>query len=249
MVHVLLAHGDEPARQALTGELSREGYTVLPCATGEEALRLAHDGRPGAALIDHALGDMRGLDLCRTLKRAAATEHVAVILLGAPGSEIDRVVSFELGADDYVEKPVTTRELLLRLDRCLGRRAAPALRDVVSAGTLRIERHVDRVSVNGRPVALTPTEGRLFMALCSAHPRVLSRSEIQMLTYGGGARCDKRTIDAHVRHLRDKLKDLACAIETVKRVGYRLVVDARGDAARADRCAYEPAGLLCSTNE
>jgi DNA-binding response OmpR family regulator len=215
---------DEPDIRALVvHHLEREGFRCRTAGSGTEALRLARAQTPGVVVLDLMLPEMDGLEVCRRLRQDPATAGVPIIMLTAKTDEVDRVVGLEMGADDYVAKPFSPKELVARV-RAVMRRTRPRPAEqvlAVGAITLDVERHA--VAVRAQPVALTPKEFELLRALMEAAGRVLSREHLLNRVWGY-ARADvieSRTVDVHVRRLRAKLGDEGARIGTVKSIGYR----------------------------
>ena len=225
MAQEILVVDDEPdIRSLVVLHLERDGFRCRTATTGPEALREAAARPPALVVLDLMLPGLDGLEVCRRLRADAATAGVPIIMLTAKADEVDRVVGLEVGADDYVVKPFSPKELVARV-RAVLRRARPAAgaAPVLSAGplTLDVARHT--VTLHGRPLALTPKEFDLLHVLWASAGRVLSR-EYLLNHVWGYARADEiesRTVDVHVRRLRAKLGDLGNRITTVKSVGYR----------------------------
>ncbi len=225
MSQSILVVDDEPdIRRLVVLHLEREGFRCRTAGTGPGALREAKAAVPDLVVLDLMLPGLDGLEVCRRLRSEASTAGVPIIMLTAKADEVDRVVGLEVGADDYVVKPFSPKELVARV-RAVLRRARPAegTAPVLSAGplTLDVARHV--VALHGRPLTLTPKEFDLLHALLESAGRVLSREHLLHRVWGY-ARADEiesRTVDVHVRRLRAKLGDLGRRIATVKSVGYR----------------------------
>ncbi len=225
MSQSILVVDDEPdIRRLVVLHLEREGFRCRTAGTGPGALREAKAAVPDLVVLDLMLPGLDGLEVCRRLRSEASTAGVPIIMLTAKADEVDRVVGLEVGADDYVVKPFSPKELVARV-RAVLRRARPAegTAPVLSAGplTLDVARHV--VTLHGRPLTLTPKEFDLLHALLESAGRVLSREHLLHRVWGY-ARADEiesRTVDVHVRRLRAKLGDLGRRIATVKSVGYR----------------------------
>ena len=232
---VLVVDDENILRETLSYNLRREGFTVHAAADGNEALRLAKAFPPDAVVLDVMLPGMDGLDVCRALR---VHSSVPILLLSARGEEIDRVVGLEIGADDYLTKPFAMRELLARV-RAMIRRArmpvhAPADKTsettarsagVISLGRLEIDGPKRRVSLGGQPVALKPKEFDLLFYLARHPGVVLSRDAVLREVWGYDFPMDTRTVDVHIRWLRQKLEDDPAnprLIETVRGYGYRL---------------------------
>ena len=220
MIRVLVIEDEADLREVLDYNLTKEGYRVTLVATGGEGLRLAREQQPDLILLDLMLPDTTGSAVCKTLKKDQATRDIRVIMVTAKGEEIDRVVGFELGADDYVVKPFSVRELLLRVNAVLRRKDAPVT-DFVEFGELRIDPAAHRAWVAGAEVALTTLEFKLLLTLYERKNRVQTRSVLLSDIWGIEADITTRTVDTHVKRLREKLKSVGRYIETVRGVGYR----------------------------
>ena len=217
---------DEPdIRDLLVFHLAREGYAVTTSKSGAEGLRLAHGSPPDLVVLDLMLPEVDGLEVCRRLRRDPATQTVPIVMLTARGDEVDRVLGLELGADDYVVKPFSPRELVARI-RAVLRRSRPAAAGSapVTVGRLTIDVAAHTVSVDGAPVSLTRKEFDLLRALVEARGRVLSREFLldHVWGYAAAGEIESRTVDVHVRRLRQKLGPVGQRIGTVTGVGYRL---------------------------
>ncbi len=218
---------DEPAiADVLQYNLEREGFEVEVVERGDELLPAVHRRLPDLILLDLMLPGLDGLELARILRRDRATAGVPIVMVTAKDEEVDRIVGLELGADDYVTKPFSTREVVLRvkavLRRAQGERSADA---VLRAGDLRLDVAAHRAWAGEREVALTATELRLLKVLVERRGRVQSRDVLLSDVWGYNAEADSRTVDTHVRRLRSKLGETVPAIETVVGVGYRLGTD------------------------
>jgi two-component system phosphate regulon response regulator PhoB len=220
MARVLVIEDEKDLRDVLDYNLTKEGHRVQLVSTGAEGLRLARELQPELVLLDLMLPDMSGTAVCRTLKKEQATREIRVIMVTAKGEEIDRVVGFELGADDYVVKPFSVRELLLRVGAVLRRKEAPST-DFVEFGELRIDPAAHRAWVGGIEVTLTTLEFKLLLTLYERKNRVQTRSVLLNDIWGIEADITTRTVDTHVKRLREKLKGVGRYIETVRGVGYR----------------------------
>lgn len=221
MAHILVVEDEEDLRQILAYNLRQAGHEVALVARGEEAIRLARERLPELMLLDLMLPDLAGTEVCKIIRRDPATCWLPILILTAKGEEIDRVIGLELGADDYVTKPFRLQDLLLRIDAILRRSRAKPEAGVITFGRLRIDRSACRVWVDGREVALTPIELKLLVTLHGARSRVLSRDQILEHVWGSEDEVSGRTVDTHVKRLRDKLGPAAVYLETVRGVGYR----------------------------
>ncbi|MDP9036200.1 MAG: response regulator transcription factor [Myxococcota bacterium] len=220
MARVLVIEDEADLREVLDYNLTKEGHRVHLVSTGADGLRVAREMHPELILLDLMLPDMSGTAVCKTLKKEPATRDVRVIMVTAKGEEIDRVVGFELGADDYVVKPFSVRELLLRVGAVLRRTDTPPS-DFIEFGELRIDPAAHRIWVAGAEVALTTLEFKLVLTLYERKNRVQTRSVLLNDIWGIEADITTRTVDTHVKRLREKLKSVGRYIETVRGVGYR----------------------------
>jgi two-component system, OmpR family, phosphate regulon response regulator PhoB len=223
--HILVVE-DEPDITALvTYHLARNGYRVRTAATGREALAAVTSEAPDLVLLDLMLPEMSGLEFLHEIRQRPELEHVAVILLTARREERDRVEGLEMGADDYVAKPFSPQEMVLRVGAVLRRlRQAPPQSNggkVVRAGPFVIDFSAARAELGGEVLDLTPTELRLLQTLASRRGRVQSRRQLLEAVWNVTANITTRTVDMHVQRLRTKLCDASEWIETVRGFGYR----------------------------
>ena len=223
----ILVVDDEPAvTDLLAYNLRKSGYEPLVAADGREALRLARQARPDLILLDLMIPELDGLDVCRELRKTSA---VPIIMITARGEEIDRVVGLELGADDYVSKPFSVRELLARIKAVL-RRAAQATKGTPDTSLhgkagLLLDMDSRQANVEGSPLELTRLEFDLLHLLLSNAGRVLTRQRLLELAWGYDYVGDTRAVDSAIKRLRAKLRAIspeADSIEAVRGVGYRL---------------------------
>jgi DNA-binding response OmpR family regulator len=207
--------------------LTREGFRCRTAATGPEALARVRAVPPDLIVLDLMLPEMDGLEVCRRLRGDPATASLPIIMLTAKADEVDRIVGLELGADDYLAKPFSPKELVARV-RAVLRRARPGpVSHPVSVGEISLDAARHTVTVAGRPVELTPKEFDLLQSLLEAAGRVLSREHLLNRVWGY-ARADEiesRTVDVHIRRLRAKLGAEERRIATIKGVGYRFDTD------------------------
>ncbi len=220
---ILVVDDEEDILNLLSYNLKKAGFDVVTAQDGPEALELAVKERLGLILLDIMLPNMEGTEVLKRLKADPSTAGVPVIMLTAKGEEIDRIVGFELGADDYITKPFSPRELILRV-RAIFKRAgdAPAPNgDVISFAELTLDKEKHRVTVGGEVVELTSREFKLLSVLLGARGRVLSRDKILDMAWGQDFFVTPRTVDTHIRRLRSKLKEAGVYIETVRGMGYR----------------------------
>jgi DNA-binding response OmpR family regulator len=226
MPNLLILEDDADIRQGLEQSLKREGFTVHGAGTGKEALAIVESGRKlDGALLDLSLPDIDGLDVLRSIRGNAKTRNLPVLLVTARADEIDRVLGLELGADDYVSKPYSTRELVARV-RAVLRRATfldeqqPSQSLAFGPITVDLDMHVARVE--GQAMDLTRREFELLAYFLKNPRRVLGREKILQQVWGLEYLGESRTIDAHVRRVRAKLGESGALIETIVGVGYRL---------------------------
>lgn len=224
MPTILIVEDELDLQQILAYNLEHAGYAVRVAGTGRDALRLAQEEPPQLVLLDLMLPDMPGTQICKQLKEDPRTQAVPVVMLTARGEESDRVLGFELGADDYVVKPFSVRELLLRTQAILRRHAVPA-EDVLAVRELRLDRAAHRVWAEEREIKLTALEFRLLQLLLEERGRVLTRGLLLEKVWNIDAEITTRTVDTHVKRLREKLGSSGDYIETVRGVGYRFLGD------------------------
>ncbi len=217
----ILICDDEPDLASLVElNLKDAGFTVDVAHTGEGALQKARAQKPDLVLLDVMLPDVSGAEVCRRLKSDPATSLVPVMMLTARGEEPDRVKGFEAGADDYVTKPFSVRELVLRVKAVLRRQAAaPVL--TLEAGKLKLDLTAHRAFVEDQEVALTALEFKLVHHLLLNRGRVQSREVLLREVWGLSADLETRTVDTHMMRLREKLGAAREQVETVRGVGYR----------------------------
>ena len=204
----------------LTLNLRKAGFRVSTATDGASGLQNARDGRPDFIILDLMLPKMSGLEVCRILKSDTATSQIPILMLTAKAEEVDRIVGLEFGADDYVTKPFSPREIVLRI-RAILRRGETADKSL-KAGPISIDAARHEVRVNGKPVHLTSLEFKLLRTLMQRHGRVQDRDRLLNEVWGYESVIDTRTVDTHVRRLREKLGKAGDAIETVRGFGYRL---------------------------
>lgn len=222
MQTVLIIEDEIDLQQVLEYNLRQEGYEVLCAFLGQEGLRLAIERSPQMVLLDLMLPDMPGTQVCRMLKADPRTMAISVIMMTARAEEADRIIGYELGAEDYVVKPFSIRELMLRIAGSLRRgQPAPESESVIEFGCLRIDGNACRVFVRDHEVPLTALEFKLLRKLYETKNRLQTRAMLVGHVWDGEADITTRTVDMHIQRLRDKLGAAGGYIETVREVGYR----------------------------
>lgn len=219
---ILIVEDEAPIREMIAFHLGRAGYETLEAPDCRAARAMLADERPDLALIDWMLPDMSGLELTRLLKRDKDNGDLAVIMLTARADEYDKVAGLESGADDYITKPFSPRELVARI-RAVLRRGNSGDGDVVHSGVLELDAAGHRVSANGKQIKLGPTEYRLLVFLMTHADRVYSRAQLLDRVWGANVYVEERTVDVHVRRLRKALAAEGADnyIQTVRGAGYR----------------------------
>lgn len=221
---ILIVEDEPDLSELVSYNLRAAGHDVVEAATAAEALALVRSHGPELILLDLMLPDQPGTEVCRQVKSDPLTASIPVIMLTARSDEIDRVVGFELGADDYVAKPFSVRELVLRIGAVL-RRVQPGAgaeeSDSLEAGPLLVDRARHRVLVGGEETELTALEFKLLWTLLSRRGRVQSRDRLLEDVWEMSPEITTRTVDTHVKRLREKLGVAGAMIETVRGVGYR----------------------------
>jgi len=232
MARILVIEDEPDLREVLQYNLTQAGHRPAVAATGEAGLKLAVETRPDLVLLDLMLPDISGTVVAKSLRRDPKTQAVPIIMVTAKVEEVDRIVGFELGADDYVVKPFSVRELVLRVGAILrARRPAPTngapapQRRRYVVGPLELDVDGYHVFVNSAEVHVSTLEMRLLVYLVEHRGRVRSREDLLEDVWGYKPGVSTRTIDTHVKRLRDKLGDAGALVETVRGTGYRLSAD------------------------
>ena len=234
---VLVVEDEVALQDVLAWNLQQEGYEVITATDGQHGLAKAQTAIPDLIILDLMLPVMDGLTVCRQLRSDSRTKHIRVLMLTAKSEEIDEIVGFNMGADDYATKPFKVKALMSRVKALLRRPAAESNdRDVVSIHGIEIDRVNHSARLDGHELILTPTEFRLLWTLGRQPGRTYSRLELLDLCRGEDANALERTIDVHIRALRQKLGDRADLISTVRGIGYRMLLE-------------RPAGPQHSTDE
>jgi two-component system, OmpR family, phosphate regulon response regulator PhoB len=220
---ILVVEDEQPIRDLIAFGLRRAGCDVALAGHSQEALASIGDRRPDLVLVDWMLPDMSGLELVRALRRDATTRDIPIVMLTARGEEGDKVTGLESGADDYVTKPFSARELVARIQAVLRRSAPVGEAERVEVEGLSLDQAGHRVAANGQPVVLGPTEYRMLAFLMTHPDRVYSRSQLLDRVWGGNVYVEERTVDVHVRRLRKSLEASGYDrfVQTVRGAGYR----------------------------
>ena len=224
---ILIVDDEQHIVEAIRYNLDKAGFRTLTAADGKRAIELAQREVPDLITLDVMLPEADGWEVCRALRQDARTKRIPIIMLTVKKEETDKIIGLELGADDYLTKPFSTKELVARIRALLRRAKDTAADEVVSVGALQVDfgRHV--VRANGRTVELTAKEFELLKALLDAKGRVLSRDFLLDRVWGlePSLEIETRTVDVHVGQLRKKLRDQAKRLVTVKNAGYRFDQD------------------------
>ena len=220
---ILIVEDEHAIRQMIAFGLRRAGFEVREAADCREARESLADQRPDLMLVDWMLPDMSGLELTRAIKRDRHTRELPIILLTARAEEADKVTGLENGADDYITKPFSPRELVARINAVLRRAGATGLDHMVQFEALRLDQQGQRITVEGETVPLGPTEYRMLEFFMTHPERVFSRDQLLDRLWGGNVYVEERTIDVHVRRLRKSLEKygLDRYVQTVRGSGYR----------------------------
>jgi len=219
---VLIVEDERDLSRVVAYNFKKDGFDVVVAFTGEQALRAVKEERFDLVLLDLMLPDISGTEVCKKLKQNPATAQIPVVMVTAKGEEIDRIVGFELGADDYVVKPFSVRELILRARSILRRAdASTQAPERFEIGQLRVDRAAHRAWVAEKEVSLTALELRLLLMLYDRRGRVQSRELLLDEVWGAESDVTSRNVDTHVKRVREKLGPAGDYIETVRGVGYR----------------------------
>jgi DNA-binding response OmpR family regulator len=215
---ILLVDDEPDALEVLGFKLKEAGYTPLFAKDGARAIATARTERPDLIVLDLMLPEVDGLDVCKILRRDAATSGIPILMLTARAAEMDRVLGLELGADDYVTKPFSPRELVAK--------SADEPVAQLRFGELDIDVPRHQVAIDGKEISLTATEFKLLELLARRRGRVQTRERLLQDVWGYENPIDSRTVDTHMRRLREKLGDTARYLETIRGVGYRFTAEA-----------------------
>ena len=223
MERVLIVDDDPDIVRLVSYNLSQSGFQPIQATTGREALAVVQNQPPDLVILDLMLPDVDGMEVCRTLRSHDISANIPIIMLTARSEEIDRVVGFELGADDYVMKPFSPRELVLRVKSIL-RRSRTDRTEMLRVGRIRIYPDRRQCFTGDESVSLTVKEFDLLYELARARGNVLTRDILMDRVWGYHGDATSRTLDTHIRRLRDKLGTDGNAIETVRGIGYRIAI-------------------------
>lgn len=214
---------DEPdIREALAYNFKKEGFNTFEFSNGEDCLKALNNRKPDVLILDIMLPGISGLDVCRDIRNQENLSDIAIIMLTAKGEEIDRIVGFELGADDYVTKPFSVRELILRVKVILKKQKESSTNgSVISIGPISINHDAHEVKINDKEVILTALEFKLLDHLLRRKGRVQTRDQLLGDVWGYSSEVTTRTVDTHIKRLREKLGDEGESIQTIRGVGYR----------------------------
>ena len=220
---ILLIEDEKNIAELIKYNLEREGFRVLTAMKGNAGLDMALKEKPDLVLLDLMLPELGGLDICKTLKHNDKTRNIPVIMLTAKGTETDKVVGLELGADDYVTKPFSPRELVARIKAVLRRSQEKPSEEILRSGTIEVDVTKHELRLKGKSVEVTAKEFELLRVLMSSKGRVLTREVLLSKVWGyeNSMNIETRTVDMHIGQLRKKIGKEAEQIVTVKSVGYR----------------------------
>ena len=224
---VLIVDDEKSIVEAVRYALDKEGFRTIVAHDGTRAIELARRDLPDLIVLDWMLPEQDGLEVCRILKQEGRTARIPIIMLTVKASETDKVLGLEMGADDYMTKPFSPRELLARVKAVLRRQAGPPEAEVFQFGALRVDWGTFVVTVKEKPVALTPKEFELLRVLVGSNGRVQTREKLleRVWGYDRAVEIETRTVDLHISQLRKKLGVAGRAILTVKQAGYRFALD------------------------
>jgi two-component system phosphate regulon response regulator PhoB len=220
---ILVADDEVDVLNLVASNLKTAGFNVLKAEDGRAALEHARNSSPALIVLDLMLPGLSVLEVCKMLKSDPATKLIPIIMLTAKAEEVDRIVGLELGADDYITKPFSPRELVLRVKSVVRRASSPGqVEETLKLGEIRVDRARYEVLVKGKPVDFTATEFKLLTLLMERRGRVQSRDTLLNDVWGYESVIDTRTVDTHIRRLREKLGKSADCIETIRGFGYRI---------------------------
>jgi len=219
---ILIIEDDKHISKLVKYNLEKAGYDCTVADDGEEAVNILSKERPDLIILDIMLPEMDGFELCRVIKQDVKLKSLPIIMLTAKGEEVDRIVGLELGADDYVVKPFSPRELILRIKIILKRgKSEESSKDIIKRGILIIDVPKHKVTVNNKEIELTPIEFKLLVTLIERNGRIQSRDKLLSDVWDMHSDVFTRTVDTHIKRLREKLGKIGDQIETVRGLGYR----------------------------
>ncbi|HDZ76821.1 MAG TPA: response regulator [Candidatus Omnitrophica bacterium] len=218
---ILIVEDDADIVEMISYNLKKEGYSVISVLDGERAVYSAKRDKPDLIILDLMLPGMDGLEVCRNMRKNELTAHIPIIMLTAKSQEADKVIGLGLGADDYMTKPFSPRELIARIKAVLRRGDVSLAKKIVKVGGIFIDSLKYKVTVSGKAISLTPTEFKLLEFMAQRPGIVLSRDKILDNVFGYEASIYDRTVDAHMKSLRKKLGKAREYIETIRGAGYR----------------------------
>lgn len=225
-MHSVLVVEDNPdLMETLSFTLARGGFSITKAVTGKEALTLVDNGSFDLVILDVCLPDASGFMICHSLRERSRTKEIPIIFLSARAEEIDKVMGFEVGADDYITKPFSVKELILRMNAVLRRKRPVVDDDNFSFGMLRVHKDIPKVFVCDKEVFLTSLELRLLFLLYSRKGRVQTRTQLLNHVWKIEADITTRTVDTHIKRLREKLLEAGHYILTVRGIGYRFITE------------------------
>lgn len=225
MAEILVIDDEKDIVEAIEYSLTKEGFRIAKAYDGHNGLRLAREKMPDLVLLDLMLPGISGIEVCKSLKKDPKTANLPVIILTAKGEEIDKIVGLELGADDYVTKPFSMRELVARVKSILKRYGVKSLpvKPAVKFADLQIDSEKHEVLANGKPVELTAKEFSLLKFLAENKDKVFSRERLLDAIWGIEVAIETRTVDVHMRRLREKLGKAGKHLKTLRGVGYKFI--------------------------
>jgi DNA-binding response OmpR family regulator len=223
---ILVIEDEEDVTDLVRYHLKKAKFRVISAKDGAEGLDLAGTERPDAIILDIMLPRLNGFEVAKRLRAEESTRSIPLLILSAKGESESRIKGLELGADDYLPKPFSPRELVLRIQSLLRRSAPPSVADDSSAGPFVLDRTTLKVTMEGKRLDLTSTEFKLLSLLIGKAGVIQSREDLLEEVWGYKSTVDTRTVDTHMRRLREKLSDHSACLETVRGEGYRFIVPA-----------------------
>lgn len=222
MSKILLIDDEQDILDLLTYNLAREGFSIITAKDGTTAWELALNSDPDLIILDLMLPGISGLELCQKFRNNQKTSDIPVIMLTAKGDEFDKVLGLEIGADDYVTKPFSIREIVARVKSQLRRSiSAPKVKENYQFGTLHVDLSTHEVKISESSIKLSPLEFNLLKFFITHPERVYSRDDLLDKVWGDDAYVEPRTVDVHIRRLREKIEPVGAMIKTIRGVGYR----------------------------